>query len=87
MVNWEGVMAHKQSLALLFLAAVVSTSLLLLFSSAASAASVDLAKTGQTTCFSQTGVAIDCAGTVRTVTFRPASPCRAPASQTILMEQ
>ena len=56
-------MAHKQSLALLFLAAVVSTGLLLLFSSAASAASVDLAKTGQTTCFSQTAVAIDCAGT------------------------
>ena len=63
MVNWEDVMAHKQSLALLFLAAIVSTGLLLLFPSAASAASVDLAKTGQTTCYNQTGGAIDCAGT------------------------
>jgi len=56
-------MAHKQSLALLFLAAIVSTSLLLLFPSAASAASVDLAKTGQTTCYNATGGLIDCAGT------------------------
>ena len=56
-------MAHKQSLALLFLAAIVSTSIFLLFPSAVSAASIDLAKTGQTTCYNQTGGLIDCAGT------------------------
>ena len=61
--DWEGVMAHKQSFALLFLAAIVSTGIFLLFPSLASAASVDLAKTGQSTCYNQTGVVIDCSGT------------------------
>lgn len=56
-------MTHRQSLALLFLVVVVSISLLLLFPSAASAATVDLAKTGQTTCYTQAGAVTDCAGT------------------------
>ena len=60
---WEGAMAQKQSFALLFLAAIVSTGIFLLFPSLASAASVDLAKTGQSTCYNQTGVVIDCSGT------------------------
>ena len=61
--NWEGVMAHKQSFALLFLAAIVSTGIFLLFPSLVSAASVDLASTGQIMCYSDTGAVIDCAGT------------------------
>jgi len=56
-------MASKQSRTLLSLAAVFSIGFFLLSPSLVSAASVTLPKTGQTTCYNQSGQVIDCAGT------------------------
>ncbi len=59
----EDVMANKQSTRLLSLAALISVGYLLLLPTLVSAASVDIARTGQTTCYNEQGQVIDCTGT------------------------
>jgi len=56
-------MTHRNPIPSLSLSVIAPLGVLLLVSVTASAASVDLAKTGQTYCYSQAGAVIDCAGT------------------------
>jgi len=56
-------MTYRQSPGSLSLIVFISVSFLFLAPSLALAASVDLARTGQTTCYNQAGQVIDCAGT------------------------
>ena len=56
-------MFNKQSHTLLSLLTVILVSSLLAIPACLSAASINLAKTGQATCYNQSGLVIDCAGT------------------------
>lgn len=56
-------MFRRQSFWCTPLATVLVMNFLLLLTSLASAATVDLPRTGQTTCYNQAGVVIDCSGT------------------------
>lgn len=56
-------MGRMHSFSSLLIAAIFALSLVLLLPSFASAAAIDLPKTGQTNCYNQAGAIIDCAGT------------------------